>query len=202
MSTVNFTVNAGGSGTGSVGRDNEANFAAAHDTADGETVNTNGGNFLFCDYVPTTYNLYRTFLPVNTSAISDGAEIISASLFIYLLTKNSTQDDTITIVATTQTSTATLATTDYNNVGTISGGVSGALSTLSINAYTEIALNATGLTWIDKTGTTKIGLRFTRDIANSAPGNRCYCSADLTTNLPYLAITYKMKRTGLLLGIG
>ena len=114
------------------------------------------------------FDISRFFMPTDTSGITDTDTIDSATLYTYLT--SSLDDDSTTIVAieTSQASTTTLATSDFDAVSFTSGG-SITLASCSTSAYNGISLNATGLTWISKTGTSKIGVIIGLDQSNTSP---------------------------------
>lgn len=166
----------------SAGTGNVANYT---DTTAGIRNEISGG----------TYYIGRGFNPFDTSTIGAGATVTAATFSLYGQAKDSTLDDTIRAVQTSQSSTTTLATADFDAIGTTSGGDFGLISALSTSAYNDLNLNATGLTWINVTGTTLLGVRTTGDIAASSPANRSYffvytSEQTGTTNDPKLVVTY------------
>ena len=115
----------------------------------------------------TYYHFNRAEIPFDTSAL-EGEEIISAELKLYGHTDYSDTDFDITVVEYTGNVPITNSDSDFVAFGSTSGG---ALNTsgFSTTGYNSITLNATGLGWINKTGTTVFGLRSSRDIGSNAP---------------------------------
>jgi hypothetical protein len=155
-------------------------------------------------------NIARIFIPLDTSALDDGATISDAVLYTYLVaTANGDNDgdDWITVVETSQPSTAALENVDYDLCGDsiddptegIDNGDRLDLTGLSTGQYYTFALNATGIGWIDKTGTTKLGLREGHDVLDNeiagagATQNQFQVSTSEeagTAKDPYLKVTY------------
>ena len=109
----------------------------------------------------STYYDSRGFLPFDTSGIPDTATITSAILNVsvsalsqHVGTRN------IALVQTTQASTSTLVNADYNQCGTIDNPIEGAPRiVITSTGWAQFTLNATGRSWINKTGWTKLGIR-------------------------------------------
>ena len=119
-----------------------------------------------------SYTVYRGALYFDTSAIPDGATITSATLKIACNADASDTDFNITITNGQPTYPHDpFVTGDYAkaNYADTSGG-SLTTSGITLDAYKDIAVNATGLTWINLTGTTKLLLRSSRDISGTSPG--------------------------------
>jgi len=66
-----------------------------------------------------------------------------------------------------------LVDTDYGYLGSqnVSGGAFDTIG-FNISGYNDIPLNEKGMGWISKTGTTKLGLRSSRDSDAIAPTDR------------------------------
>lgn len=151
--------------------------------------------------VNTNYRIARLFTLFDTSALTAAATISAADLSLYKTTGDG-QDDaggkSVYVVQTTPASNTALTTSDFDDVGSTSGG-SSAVSSGWINAttgYQTVSLNGTGIGWISKTGITKLGLRGSYDFDNVTPGSRLHIN-DLgtseqsgTTQDPKLVITY------------
>ena len=172
------------------------------------------GNLL--DYTSTTtqaqitksgtdnFDISRCFLPFDTSSLPDDATIDSATLSIYVTVKNDADIVSLVLVQTTQASTSSLVLDDFDQCGTLNSPTEGAaritVSGLTLNAYNDFTLNATGLTWISKTGFTKLGIRISRDGDNSEPTgvNNMVLSAFEETGTsqdPKLVINYTIATT-------
>lgn len=110
-------------------------------------------------------------LVFDTSSIDDGATISSASL--NMKTSGKTSDVFSQSVIITNADTSALATSDYEgrltNMTTEYNRTAWA-SLSAVDAYTVFSLNASGISGINKTGSTGIGVRYSMDFDNSDPG--------------------------------
>lgn len=159
------------SGTGAY---SQAGFDAQHDLATGSSVER-GANALISVYYSPSENrtrIRRGFLPFDTSDIPDGDTIDSATVSLdgYMKDNDATTDSTwswLNVVQTTQNDTSNLVVADYDTCGAVDNPTEGATriaysalpQTIGARAYTDWTLNATGLTWIVKTGVSKLGMR-------------------------------------------
>ncbi len=140
-------------------------------------------------WVNPNYYIFRGFVVFDTSAIPDGATITGAVLHLKGSGDNSDTDFNITIRnGQPAYPTDPLAATDFNF--TYYSGTGGTLSTAGFNAAGDnsINLDATGLTWINKTGSTKLALLSSRDISSTSPGGNEFISAAKAGT--YLAVSY------------
>lgn len=154
----------------------------------------------------------RAFLPFTTSSIPLNATITAATMSIFATSKaNNDNDgsDLLDLMQTTQASSAQLVVADYNNIGAPTGATSLDITSVTTSAYNVFTLNATGLTWIKKsgqtancgvtTGVTCLGIQenhvtdgFT-GLADSVGGNQVLFSTSEntgTTQDPFMTITY------------
>ncbi|MFA6382725.1 MAG: hypothetical protein WCX08_05670 [Candidatus Buchananbacteria bacterium] len=147
----------------------------------------------------------RAFFPFDTSALPDDSIISSASLNLNFNT-NSLKADSygfITIVQTTQDSNTTLSTSDYSKCGAETNPTEGIdvvnrlfSAGITVDQYSIIPLNATGMSWISKTDYTKLGVRQGEDVLNYGLGGlitgvNIYSSEQTGTSQdPYLDVTY------------
>lgn len=197
-----------GSGDGYV-RYITTTWAAVHSAATGDLAdytNTATGMASVWKVSASDWRIYRSFFPTDTSAIADG-DTISAASFFYTYDSNIGNVDSTTyeIVQTSQASTSSLTTADYDALTFTSGG-SGAFTT----GTNEITLNATGLSWISKTGVTKIGGINSYDLSDTSPTGKDYMNGRYseytgTTSDPYLSVTTSSSLGApslLLLGVG
>ncbi len=103
------------------------------------------------------YRNSRAFFYFDTSSIPDDATILSASLQIWCISKDSySSNPGVYVVPMSGESTYT-----RTNLGFVAGG------SISTGAYTTITLDITNLT-IVKTGTTRLGLMEYYDFNNTA----------------------------------
>lgn len=168
-----------------------------HDATDGTAVDTNmimGGE----SRLSTTSYLTRGFIPIDTSGIADGDTISSASLYLYCYEINDGINDSYAYLAVVQaskpdTATTALVTGDYNNCGATDNPTQGHdvsqqkdITGINTSAYTVWTLNSTGISWIDKTGTTRFGLREGHDCQDVA----------ITQGQQSFGRVYSSERTG------
>lgn len=166
-----------GAGDGLVQSTCANNWATTHDAIDGGHTNyTNSGadayyTYVYYDSTPQ-WCIGRGFIPFDTSAIEDTATIASASLYVYVSSKGDTLDDDeyayISVYQTTQASNTELANADYDQIGTTQGATAIDIDSLSAASYNAFSLNSTGISWISKTGYTKLGTREGHDAENQA----------------------------------
>lgn len=156
----------------------DTTWTLARDTADGTGASTaDAAVYTFAEQrtVPTRFEVSRAFYIFDTSDIPDTDNIDSGTFTAY------SEGDDINIAAygliqTSPASDSSLAVGDYDAM-TINSPDEGAARVTpsgtsgTANTWT---LNATGLSWINKTGNTRLGLRHARDIDNSAPSARTY----------------------------
>ncbi|MBP9855822.1 MAG: hypothetical protein KBC48_00730 [Candidatus Pacebacteria bacterium] len=223
-----------GTGDGWINHRSSTVWATTHDAATGGAVssvdapvfnNVTAGEEGF----GSDWEIDRLFLPFDTSAISSGAAISAVSLNVYVNSTSTAGDlDTtnnyINVVQTTQPSSATLTTADYDLCGdAISNPTTGATNisihsgfTAPLPAYTAFTLNATGLTWVKKsgesstcgggTGVTCLGLREGHDITNTEPNPIAGGTSGITvipseatgtSQDPYLTVTFSVASPAL-----
>ena len=191
-----------GAGDGDVLGPVNATWSTTRDGATGDTATyTTSPAFLRAGITASTYKIRRAYFPTDTSGIADGDTIDATTLNLFGTTDSNIDTDTTAYhaVQTSQADTASLVTSDYDNLTFTSGG-SIAASSWSTSAYNAITLNATGLTWISKTTFTKIGAINSRDLDNSAPtgdnAQSCATSeATGTANDPKLIVTTSTPAT-------
>jgi hypothetical protein len=178
-----------GAGDGSISH-GTASWDSIHDATTGSSAfptdseqnqaraRLTGGNF----------QIARSFFPFDTSSLPDGDTISSATLTISVASvtnqDSGTAYDYITVIQTSQASSSTLTTADYDQCGAVDNPTEGIdsgnrvdLSNISAPADVSFALNSTGIGWISKTGTTLLGVRTgfdTEDVAPSTGDNRIY----------------------------
>ena len=148
------------------------------DTRNGTTANFLGADLVVrSGVIGSLYFIIRSFILFDTSSISDGATIDSATVSVYVYGTGDGQHEdntTMEIVQVNPASNTTLIVDDYDNLTFISGGSLGFGNFIGSGnvGYHDLTLNATGLTWIDKTGITKLGLITGLDLNNIAPTGR------------------------------
>lgn len=118
----------------------------------------------------STYYLDRAAVFFDTSSLPDAAVLTAGTLSLYGRVDDSDTNFDITVTNGQPTYPRNpMVVGDYNK--THYAGSGGTLTTVgfSITGYNNLALDATGLSWISLTGTSKLVLRSSRDIAGTAP---------------------------------
>ena len=217
-----------GAGDGSVqlgaysSQPSQANWDTVHDSAAGDGVSyIQVNSYLSGIKLNGTSNwtiFNRNFYPCDTSGLGAGATISAAVLKLYYQAKDDDYNgdgyDYITVVKTFQASSSELVVADYEDCGYDSGTETGGrakylavkgsadIDITGIGAtYNDFTLNAIGRGWINKTGTTMLGLREGHDIEDNFPGDpgettkysgfASYTSEQTDTSKdPYLSVTY------------
>ncbi len=156
-----------------------SNYTAVHNASSGAVQD----HFVWLELGQQTipgeawFEVMRGALFFDTSSLPDDACISSAVLSLYGDDCLSYVDFEITVVDGSVLH-EPLKDADYGALGSqnVSGG---AFNTSGFNydGYNDIPLNETGIGWISKTGTTKLGLRSSRDIAAIDPSTSEYVCA-------------------------
>lgn len=151
------------------------------------------------------YKLIRGYFPFDlTGQIPAGAVITDVTLRLWCVAKASGAGGSIGIVASTQASNTTLATSDFSQVGSTEYATRVNFSTPTTGAYNDFPLNATGIAAANAAlgGVFKLALRSSRDIDNSAPtaATESYFQTYFgeqtgTANDPQLVVSYSLARS-------
>jgi len=193
------------------GQPSQAIWDSAHDATSGTVQDSITEARARIDIlgVANEVNIWRVFLPFDVSAIPDTDTIDSADLSVWpteVLDQYNDAYGYIGVIQTSQASETSLTANDYDNVGVTKGAADWDITGISTGSYQTIALNATGLGWIDATGYTLIGLREGHDIEDVFPGDpgeadkrssiKFYTSDQTgTDNDPKLVITHTSVTT-------
>lgn len=183
-------------------------WSTAQAATDGTTASdSNAGDYLQV-YHRTGSNLGidRGFFLFDTSSITSGATISAATFSMYTDGKGDENNDSHgfwNVVQSNPASNTALSTADYDQCGdAVTSPTKGAsdvdTTTLTTSAYTDFALNASGIGWVSKTGVTKLGVRNGQDMDNANPGNSgdgqylhvLFAETASTTSDPKLVVTY------------
>jgi len=186
----------------------DANYTTAHDSAEGGYLGVSYLNPIGYIgqrwYVGTSeYRIWRSFVFFDTSSIADDATIVSATLTFYTSSKVGVDTDFNIVIRSGMP--------DYPHDPLVTGdylysqysGDGGSINTVNVGATSYavnvIDLNATGLGWINKTGTTKLALISSRDIDSLIPSGYEYFTICAranqagTSNVPKLIVTYDVE---------
>lgn len=136
------------------------------------------------------YYVYRSGLAFDTSSIS-GATISSGTVNGYCDIKH--DDDTATLYVLNGTWPNPSAAADWDLFSYTSGGTL-AFSSITVGAYNNVSLNATGLGFVTQGGTTKVTLVGSNDFDNSAPVGADWIRfrSGTQSNPPTLTLTYTL----------
>lgn len=147
------------------------------------------GDYLGAEDITTNwFSIYRAGFTYDTSSIPDGATISSSTFSISTNGGTLNNAQNIGLVTHTWANPVSPVGDDYDQFGSTEGCDSRyALSTTNPTNY-SFALNSTGLSWISKTGYTKLALRSSKDLDNSAPTARNYIV--YTPSNADLSVTY------------
>lgn len=179
----------------------EATWTAARDASSSETsaAQTEVGSL----FSGGTYYNYRAFLPFVTSTLGTGAVVTASEVQIYRDDSlefggngfTNTNTTSVEIVVTTQASTSSYDSGDYDNLTFSSKGSLNFAST-SNNAYNTITISDQSI--IQVAGDTKLALITGRDLNNSAPtgDNTLAFQKRDASNPSKLVITYTPPETG------
>lgn len=164
--TNTFNSNSGGDATlGAVDGSswaNARNAVTANDTVDNTSTTDR------CDNSLSGSNrfIYRPFLPFDTSALTDGVSITSATMDLYV-DAVVTAGHNAALVVSTQASFTTIVANDYDNLG--STEFTNSRFDFTSTGQKSQALNASGLANISTTGYSGFVVRGANDLDNSQP---------------------------------
>ena len=183
---------------------NNANYNTVRNATSGTVGSSATTLYLGQRKFGSTYFIYRGFLMFNTTALPSNAYIDNATISLYKNSDYSTTDFLLTVQNGQPTYPHNpLQTTDYNK--DYYSGNGGSFNTSGFGSgYNNINLNTNGISWLNKSGWTKLCLRSNRDINGNAPtGNEfiiVYANEQGSGYQPKLVINYrnqsKIKNTG------
>ena len=145
----------------------------------------------------------RGFFLFDTSSLTSGATISAATFSLYITILTAPTDATaskreLRVVSSNPASNTAIANSDYGTLGSTEFGHI-TYSGVTLNAYNDVSLNASGLSNISKTGVSKFGTLSGADMDNSAPTWASFdtlsyqikfADASGTTTDPKLVVTY------------
>jgi flagellin-like protein len=174
-------------------------YASVHDADTGDVCDSDTvldvGQYYGYDSADE-YVVFRTSLFFDTSSIPDGATITNATLSLYRVAGEIDSHNFDVVVQNGQPTYPhdPLDANDYSYTHYSDNGGSINTGDMVYGHYNDIVLNSAGKSWINKTGTTKLCLRSSRDIDNIIPEDYEYatfCSNEEGTGYqPKLTITY------------
>lgn len=184
-------------------KEDGANYIAVRTATVADKYDTVNTMAVGQDLVAGTYYVMRSYLPFDTSPIPDNSQIDNATLNFYMEANFTDTDFNVTI----QTGSPPyphipLQTGDYNYLKYSGDG--GQFNTSLLAAgYNTINFTSTGLTWISKTGYTKLVLRSSKDIAGTAPTGlesfSFWAREKGSAYAPYLTVGYTCNGTSYIL---
>jgi hypothetical protein len=139
---------------------------------------TGGGLYLGATSTSSQYSeLHRGIFIFDTSLIGSTSTITSATLSLYGLTANykgnglglSAAHAGLALVSASPASDTNLANSDYGTLGSTRFATDFAYADWTASTYNVITLNAAGLAAINKTGNTRIGMRWAVDLDAGTP---------------------------------
>lgn len=147
-------------------------WATARDAADGSAA-SDSATAIYSHLNPdgTNYNIWRSIILFDTSAISDTDTVDSATMSLYLTTTSDAINDAYSytgVVTSTPASNTAVGTADFDQLGTVLQAPSLDHTGLTTAAYKDFTFNATGISNVSKTGVSKFGIREGHDIENQS----------------------------------
>lgn len=177
-------------------REDDPNYTAARNDSCADYCNSGISVHRFGQvYDNGTYYIPRSYLLFNTSSLGTDALVDSARLYFCIEWVDTTTHWNMTLVEGYWNGDPPVA-CDFKTGVWIGEQSGGAKNTSGISSdWNYIALNDSGLSWIKKSGTTRLALRSDRDISGTAPSGSeqlQHRSADYTSTTydPYLKIWY------------
>ena len=148
--------------------------------------------------IPNDYGLLRGFLPFDTSEIS--GTVTAATLSVYV-TARGAWAQSFNVYGSTQASNTELADADYTRIGSTAFSDAISIGDLTLNAYSDFALNASGIAAITAGGWSKFSLRISADYGGSGPSGSNWGYAvgnfsESASNKPKLVVTYTPTAQG------
>ena len=116
------------------------------------------------------YRVYRYMTNFDTSYLPDDAVISAATLSLYVdAVEIGTDWQMLPQIGSLASEPLVVGDYDYNNWTLAASATGLTASTVGVDAYNDIALNATGIAGISKTGISQFVLRHEEDISGTAP---------------------------------
>lgn len=149
-------------------------------------------------FAGTKFQIYKTYVYFDTSIIPTDVNVTSAKLSLYIHSNLSVTDFNITIQNGQPTYPhISLELGDYYKGYYSGNGGQMNTSTIAVNAYNNISLNAEGINWLNLQEITKLCLRSDRDINGQQPSGEeriAYKCAEAGEDYtPKLYVTYETE---------
>jgi len=177
-------------------------YAAVHDAAEAGSVRAGEVMEYVSNYIywsPQYYEISRAFLFFDTSPLGATAVISAASLSLRGAGGSEGDADYSDVCLVEGVQGDPIVVANYGDeLSKTAYGVDAPWTfPIATGDYTAKSLNATGLGWISKTGTTKFCLRLNSDISNSTPTGENYSGVYMSEKgngyKPKLVVTYSVS---------
>lgn len=198
--------NSNAGGDGFVGSFNASNAWAGAQSGNQNTIYDTSSN-AYLVYALYSGNSYcgRGFVPFDTTGLVGVIESSYTKVYVTGSAYSGYGDDSpyiyFNVVSSTEADPTDLVLADYTRYGTTKGASDKSLNGLG-TGYKQFDLNATGLTWINKTGYTKLAFRPGHDFGNAQPSqygtvNQVTVNySENATNKPVLSVTHTVPAGG------
>lgn len=171
-------------------------YASAHNALTGTVYNSYnyivGGQILYGNY-----GVDRSCLFFDTSVVPDGATIENATLSLYVIFDESDTDFNVTIQSSTNYPHLPIQSSDFYFNWYSGNGGSRNTSEIAGAGYWNITLSSTGESYVNDEGYTRLMLRSSNDIANTAPTGNEYVTFNSRdageAYAPKLYVTYTVS---------
>ncbi len=142
------------------------------------------------------YYVYRAVIPFDTSSLPENAVITGATLYLYGYDADySDTDFDLQVVRAQPASHAALIPADYSELEETPGGSLNTATWQGHNGVNPIRLTTEGISWINTSGITCLGLRSNRDINQTEPHEHefvnFWSSQSNTDYRPVLEVEYQ-----------
>ena len=144
----------------------------AHDAIIGNAYDSSAVSYVTSQYNGSAFQIYRSFFLFDTSSLESNVVIESAKLKLHFTGFWVNQDDDgydyIAVVNSSPANNTSLVNSDFDQCGDIDNPQLGSekldFGDMTGNTYNELDLNTAGISWIEKDGITKFGVREGHDI--------------------------------------
>jgi len=168
-------------------RKSNSSWSTMRGSSSGDSVQNLTTGYCAWEKEGSAYNGYQPFQMFDTSAISSGDTISSATFSVYLNGDNEVADSQqMSICNSTQATWNSIGTGDFDQRGgSTEGATRVSCPTGTTSGYLDFPLNATGLTFIARSGETipgsasasgktQLAIRWSSDLDNSTPTGRTF----------------------------